>query len=264
MLLKNGAETTDSYTLNARGRENTSMVWSIGLNHGGKMRYLIFSALFVAVFIASCATQITQPINAGPTPDGSPKPVIAAKLSWEKDKPSRAAWTIWTFDQIALHFEKLDKAQDANLLCEDYAKMPKEKKIILWGELISQMAKYESGWDPTSYYKETTMGIDPVTGEQVASQGALQLSYQDVKNYPKLKCRIDFSKDKGKALKDPSRTILDPFINLECGIGILATQIERKGKIILSSGLYWSVLREGSDKSKKILAAVQDKCKELK
>ena len=47
---------------------------------------------------------------------------------------------------------------------------------------------------------ETTMGADSVTGKQVASEGLLQLSYQDIPNYGALlkypACKIDWQKDK--------------------------------------------------------------------
>jgi hypothetical protein len=67
---------------------------------------------------------------------------------------------------------------------------------------------------------ETTMGTDPVTGKQVASEGLLQLSYQDVPNYGSVLkyplCKIQWSKDKSLSVTDPKKTILDPYINLEC------------------------------------------------
>lgn len=38
-------------------------------------------------------------------------------------------------------------------------------------------------------------------------------------------------------------TILNPYLNLNCGVGIMAQQIKRKGSIILDSGVYWAVLK---------------------
>ena len=116
------------------------------------------------------------------------------------------------------------------------------------------MAYFESGWKPTSRMTETTMGIDPVTGKQVESEGLLQLSYQDVPNYGSVlkfpACKIDWQKDKSLSAIDPKKTILDLYINLECGLRILGSQIKKKGSAILSSGVYWSVLKEGGKYSK--------------
>jgi hypothetical protein len=90
------------------------------------------------------------------------------------------------------------------------------------------------------------------------------LSYQDVPNYGSVlkspHCKIDWQKDKNLSAIDPKKTILDPYINLECGLRILANQITKKGNVILSSGVYWSVIKDGGKYSKvqPILKMVSD------
>jgi hypothetical protein len=37
---------------------------------------------------------------------------------------------------------------------------------------------------------------------------------------------------------------MNPKINLEFGINILAKQIRRTGKVILINGVYWAVIKE--------------------
>jgi hypothetical protein len=47
-------------------------------------------------------------------------------------------------------------------------------------------------------------------------------------------------------VKDPSRTILQPKNNLECGVKILDHQLIEKHKPLLSASGYWSTLRPGT------------------
>ncbi len=87
------------------------------------------------------------------------------------------------------------------------------------------------------------MGTDPVTGKAVYSEGLLQLSYQDIEWAPW--CKFNWSKDKNLSATDPRKTILDPYLNLDCGVGIMAQQIKKKGDIVVSSGVYWAVIKSG-------------------
>lgn len=184
-----------------------------------------------------------------------PKRDVKIALSWEKNHSERKPWSTYVSELLSAElFESFDSAKDAKRICPKYETLNREERIAVWSELISAVALYESGWDPTSRMTETTMGTDPVTKKQVASEGLLQLSYQDVPNYGSLLkyplCKIEWSKDKGLALKDAKKTILDPYINLECGMRILANQIRKKGTVILESGVYWAVLRDGGKYSK--------------
>lgn len=88
------------------------------------------------------------------------------------------------------------------------------------------------------------MGTDPVTGRQVASEGLLQLSYQDVQWAPY--CEFDWSVDKKYSDTDARKSIFDPEkITEDCGIQILDRQVAKKSNIALSSGVYWAVLKIG-------------------
>ena len=118
----------------------------------------------------------------------------------------------------------------------------------MWAELISAVAFHESGWKPTSRMKEPGLGTDPVTGQTVWSEGLLQLSYQDTE-WARF-CRFDWNRDKDLAPNDPAKTILDPALNLDCGVRILAGQIHRTHFVVLASGVYWSVLKEGGNHTK--------------
>lgn len=165
-------------------------------------------------------------------------------ISWEKNQPGRKIWSLFVHDLINGElFSVYDSAQDATRICPKYKSLTKEQKVTVWTEFISAVAYFESAWKPTSWMTESTMGKDPITGKQVKSEGLLQLSYQDIQ-WAKY-CKFDWSKDKKLSVDDPNKTIFDPFLNLDCGLRILASQIKSKEKVILSSGVYWAVLKDG-------------------
>ena len=198
----------------------------------------------------------TTPIEVKPTPTPIPeKPVEKLALSWEKNHPERKEWSAFVSELLSAElFEAFDLAKDATRICPKYETLARDQRIAVWSELISATAYYESGWSPVSRMTETTMGTDPVTKKQVVSEGLLQLSYQDVPNYGAVLkyplCRIEWQKDRSLDLTSSKKTILDPLINLECGMRILASQIKKKGNVILASGVYWAVLRDGGKYSK--------------
>jgi peptidoglycan hydrolase-like protein with peptidoglycan-binding domain len=174
-------------------------------------------------------------------------PIADAKgylpLSWESASDTNKIWSDYTFQIIEGLFADFDKCQDIIRIRPDYQSLTKIQKINVLGELISAIAKPESSWNPTSWMFEA-QGIDVVTGQQVRSEGLLQLSYQDKKNYKELPCRFDWNADKNLPEKDIRKTIMNPKINLEFGINILAKQIRRTGKVILINGVYWAVIKE--------------------
>lgn len=190
-------------------------------------------------------------------------PIADAKgylpLSWESQSDTNKAWSDYTFQIIEGLFADFDKCQDIKRFRPEYDSLSKIQKINVWGELISAMAKYESAWNPTSWMFEN-QGIDVVTKQQVRSEGLLQLSYQDKISYKNLPCRFDWNADKGFPVKDIRKTIMNPQINLEFGINVLANQIRRTGKVILTNGVYWAVLKENGQyqKIEQIMTMVQN------
>ncbi|MGE9746252.1 hypothetical protein [Bdellovibrio bacteriovorus] len=183
----------------------------------------------------------TEP-SAPSVPDNSYK--IEA-LSWETStNPERRQWSEYLHKIILDDWNTLlGGADDMSKFCPRYNSLDNDQRANVWAALFSAMAKYESAYSPTSRMHETTMGTDPVTGNPVYSEGLLQLSYQDVQ-WARW-CEFDWSKDKNLAAKDPRKTILDPYKNLYCGVGIMAKQIKNKGLITVGSGAYWAVLKSG-------------------
>lgn len=173
-------------------------------------------------------------------------------LAWEATVSGSKAWSDWIYKVISEEFPEMlgqNVASDVETFCPKYRSLNDNERMNFWGQLLAGMAKFESGWKPTTYYVETTMGTDPITGRQIASEGLLQLSYQDENNY-KFECGFDWSKDKNYSNTDARKTILSPYNNLRCGIMILSRQLTRKGAIALSSGPYWSVIKLGGTYNK--------------
>lgn len=118
-----------------------------------------------------------------------------------------------------------------------------KQKVVI--QLISAIAYFESGFKISDRMKEA-MGLDPVTKLPVYSEGLMQLSYQDTKNYmgklPNQYCKFNWDLDKSLDPKDSKKTILDPKANLQCGLMILDYQV-KKHKLIGYEKSYWSTLR---------------------
>ncbi len=181
-----------------------------------------------------------------PTPEPEPEPGYKMQaLAWENTKyPERTEWSKYLQELILNEWSSLlPGADDITTFCPKYNTLDNNQRANAWAQLFVAIAKYESAYSPVSRMHETTMGTDPVTGGKVYSEGLLQLSYQDV-HWARY-CKFDWQKDKNLAPTDPKKTILDPYINLHCGVGIMAGQIKSKGRIVVSSGVYWAVIKSG-------------------
>lgn len=180
-------------------------------------------------------------------------------LPWEKAAASNRSWSTYIYSVIDNETTNLiNGTSDVTNFCPNYASLSRQQKVEFWGYLFAEVSYYESGWDPLSRMAED-LGTDPITGKQVESEGLMQLSYQDVLNYPT--CRISWAADKNLGSTDPRKTILDPDINLECGAIIMSKQITRKNAIVISSGAYWSTLMSGSRYNK--IASIQKATKAI-
>lgn len=182
-------------------------------------------------------------------------------LAWEtSSKPERAQWSAYLQKIILENWSTLiNGADDIDSFCPTYSKLDNNERANVWAQLFVGIAKYESAYDPTSRMLESTLGTDAVTGKNVYSEGLLQLSYGDIQGWPF--CDFDWSKDKSLSSTDPRKTILDPYKNLYCGVGIMAKQVTRKGAIVLSSGVYWSTLKKNGTYQK--ISGIQSVVKSL-
>lgn len=181
------------------------------------------------------------------------------KLSWESKSKTNSEWSKIAIDSVNKNFRILDTAVDMIYFCPTYNDLTGKQKIIVWSELVSSIAYFESSWDPENELEEKSLGIDPVTGKTIKSQGLMQLSYGDSMRVKS--CQFNWEQDNKNPQNTPS--ILQPKNNLECGITILTNQIKKHKMIVIQGGAYWSVIKKGHrfQKIDKIKERLQDQLK---
>jgi hypothetical protein len=186
-------------------------------------------------------------------------------LLWEKSVVAAKGWTQIIYSVIRKDESYLlgqNVADDIEIFCPNYRNLNESQRLNFWGQFFASLAYHESGWNPVSRMVEANFTKpDSVTKMPVASEGLLQLSYQDENSY-RLDCGFDWSKDKNLALKDPKKTILDPYNNLRCGIKIMSYQLKKYRLITMSSNVYWAVLKTNGVGSK--ISQISESTRSLK
>jgi hypothetical protein len=234
---------------------------------GGSLIYAVLDKGGTGLPKPTEPTQPTPTPTPSPSPSPSPSPTpgdgsyTMAPLSWDTSAhPERKAWSQYLQTLITGEWNSLLKgATDMGQFCPKYSSLSTNQKANVWAQLFVAMARYESAYNPLSRMHETTMGTDNVTKKPVYSEGLLQLSYQDIQ-WNKW-CKFDWAKDKSLSSTSPKKTILDPYINLHCGVGIMAKQIKNYNTIAIKSGVYWSVLKPGGKYNK--LTSIKSMVKSL-
>jgi hypothetical protein len=227
-----------------------------------KASFKFFATLLTLATSISCApgAAASQQSSVWPTStttDSGARVTLAVPALWEASQHDRAAWSQDAAKVINEKCEAMiEGPKDIANFCPRYSQLNRQQKINVWVYLISAITKFESTFDPTSRMKEPGLGIDAITRAHVYSEGLLQLSYQDQQGYPFCKV-FDWEADRHLAVKDPRKTILSPTLNLECGIQILNKQIERKDRLAIESGAYWSTLKPSGRKFGIIRALVR-------
>lgn len=179
--------------------------------------------------------------------------IVEAQDVFDKRLPEAKKWTKWVNGFIrneASYLLGQNSADDVDGFCPKYRKLNDEQRVKFWTQLVAALTYKESNWTPTVRYPEKGLGIDPVTKKYVYSEGLMQLSYQDVKNYKEhFDCKFNYNVDKAYKTNDPRRTILSPYSNLRCGVLILNHLVKNNRKIVLEKP-YWSVLGANHKNSK--------------
>lgn len=214
------------------------------------MTFVVNACAPIAGKSDSNSTTLSSTVSAPTQGDSSGAAYQPYPLLWESAEKNGLLWSSYAYQLVGglPSNQMLNGSEDVSDFCPNYAALSSSQRVNFWAFLISAVAKYESGFNPLSRYEETTQGIDAITHLPVYSEGLLQLSYQDIQPYPF--CEFNWAIDRLLSPTDPNKSILDPFTNLSCGIQILGAQIERTGKIALSSGVYWSTLQLGGTYSK--------------
>jgi hypothetical protein len=151
-------------------------------------------------------------------------------LSWDVD-PSRLPWSTQLLASVSAAKSRLDLG-NPEAEATGYGKLPATLQIKFWAEMLIQIAKWESDWDPKCVFHEPP----PLNDDSV---GLLQLSYSDQSVY-KFKPPI----------VQAAGSLVDPLTNIRCGVQILATLLAKDGVVSQTvggaqagAGRYWSTMR---------------------
>lgn len=215
-------------------------------------------------------------------------PLIVAKLVAAR-KPLRgwpAAYDAHVKQEAAKATALLDLAASRmSELCPRWADMSRAERLTFYGDLLYAIAGQESARVRTVMYNETGIlgsnggqAVDPLTGRPVQSEGLLQLSYQDMRHYPAadgLSCTFDWNQDKAAFEADlagsggnqsfqsthPARSILDPYVQLTCGLHVLNTLAKARPTESFPSfaGRYWSTMRPTGKAYPRIIAELKQR-----
>jgi hypothetical protein len=231
--------------------------------------------LLLSVTLFSCAitTRVTRADSPSDTPSPQPswevlqqellsqapslpafEPANRVAASWEsKDHPEREMWSQYSYTVINEYLDELDEAQDTSHFCKNYKKLDHDQKVMFWTQIFAGITRWETDWNPLLRTVEGP-GLDQITGLKPVSEGLLQLSYQDMVNYPDLQtgqpyCPFNWDADKLLPVTDIHRTILNPYINLYSGIRIMSDSIvtlpDKSGTKKITYNAYWSTLGTG-------------------
>lgn len=180
--------------------------------------------------MGGCATLESTPTTTPELPPAGAFPVPNAPsdlvLAWS-GQPDGAKWTAFLDEAM----KDLPEAGPIVTPCKKLTLKPCAK------QLLSIMAKRESGFKPETSFNET----GHLAG--VTSRGLFQLSY-DSANQKAYKCGIAKAKD-----------LHDPKTNIQCAVKILSYQAKKTGTLIDGTadggcGTYWSVCRSKNGTSK--------------
>jgi hypothetical protein len=170
------------------------------------------------------------------------------QISQKHLQPERKAWSDVLYRMIDERFEIFRSAADITTIVPNIENYSKRQIITYIAELFCGIALYESDWNPEC------VSID-VNGENLPEKmatGLFQLNEEDQKSF-----------NTGTAYKYTELSKAIP--NIEAAVGIMGTQIENIGKIILrkgvkaEKGVFWAVLHPDgdTDKTSEILAMVR-------
>ncbi len=214
---------------------------------------LVIASLLLLLFMVGCG----KPNDKNKTQIDEIKVEIAEvktdtthfeHLAWETKKVEARDWSMMVYSVVENEEPQMlndDAAEDIKLFCPRYKSLSNAERLNFWGQFFSALAEPESGWDPNNTTVETDKNfkkMDAVTNQRVRSEGLLQLSYQDEKSHH-LNCGFNWKRDQNLAAEDSRKSIFHPYLNLRCGIKIMANQLKKRKSITLKNDVYWSVLR---------------------
>jgi len=194
-----------------------------------------------------------RPEPQGPvTKDKQPAPPAApAQIRgyWDEKVADGRKWTGFAVQALNNFGGELLKTvpEDIGNYCPRYAKLNRTERIDFWVKMISAIAAVESGYRPSTSYKEK---MNDRNGNRVVSRGLLQISLESSRLYG---CATNNDGD-----------LVSPKRNIECGVKILSRWVPRDDVISRSANdrwygaaRYWSTLRPPKRSEKTIRALLK-------
>lgn len=194
---------------------------------------------------APAETSVVMPEPAEPEPDA-----VDAEMPIEVDwahMPKADEWTalaVAAIDDIGGPMMSTVPS-DIDAFCPAYEGLDEAGRKAFWVGLLSGMARFESGFDPSVSFDErahcpTCEWALTRDGRNVVSRGLLQLSQESANAYRG--CAVPIADEE---------SLHEPALNLRCGVAIINRLVSRDGVISAKQGqwkggaAYWSVLRPG-------------------
>lgn len=180
--------------------------------------------VILPLFLAACGTgkmpdlfgQITSVTSTPEITTGSILPVA----HWDRHNDGKT-WTRYTATALNNYGQGLisSEPRDVAQYCPSYAGLKAGQRRAFWIHLISALSKYESNFDTTVKFDETTVDPKMITtsGQPIISRGLLQISKESANGY-------------GCQIKEASQ-LHDANTNLSCAVRILDRWITRDGVI---------------------------------
>lgn len=185
--------------------------------------------LFAIFFFLSACTKNKPPLEVLlPTPTPTPAPTSSGMKN---------NWATYAEKIVKENFSKFDAAKDIKDWCPQYPKLSPDLKIKVWAAMVGAIIEHESDFNPNSKFLEK---------DGKWSIGLLQLSYGN----------------RFCPAKKEDGNLEDPFVNLKCGVQLMAYFVEKDG-VVAKGGFksygapppeglarYWAVIRVPDSKSK--------------
>ena len=200
-----------------------------------------------------------------PEPPEAPAPASEVARSIETDwahMPQSDAWTALAAGSIDAIGSPLLKTvpSDIDAFCPAYERLDDTGRRAFWVGLLSAMARFESGFDPSVSFDERAHcpSCDWALtrdGRHVISRGLLQLSQESANAYRG--CPVSIADEE---------KLHEPALNLRCGVAIMSRLVSRDGVISRKDGqwkggsAYWSVLRPGKLEAIQAYTSTTENC----
>lgn len=230
---------------------------------------------------------VPQPrIEPDPPAEPAPKPrpstnKLTARPLWESKVTAGKAWTAMMMEALEKHGQKLlnkTYLQDSEIFCPNYSmnappskRLTREERKEFWLHLFNGIALNESGFklgkpafNEAGHHQVWNGPINPET----YSMGLFQISYNSSrqKRYQPGCAGVNWKADRGKSVQDPSLTIYDPEVQINCAVSIMSALMKPGGGVgwekTDGGARFWSTLRSTNGATRNVIESLKqfDRC----